>query len=170
MYWKRSNLNCSSNIPDKVTLKTTCIKNIELKIVKIRTGCQYKGYFNCCENLNWAAQHLRLGHMRPTRRGFDIAVLNYVKGFTVMMQEMSIDITRVMGLVEDTRKLLFLGHRPKCFWNDRGTIHRAKLIYVVSTCTRVVYSPAGFGQRLLEWLTGTPACTNSFCPNWSRLP
>jgi len=98
-----------------VTLKTTCIKNIELKIVKTRADCQYKGYSNCSENLNWAAQNLWLGHMRRTRRGFDIAILNYVKGFTVMLQEMSIDITQVIGLVEDTRKPLFFGHRPKFF-------------------------------------------------------
>jgi len=60
---------------DKVSLKTTCIKNVQLKIVKIRTGCQYKGYLNYCENLKWAAQNLRLGHMRPTGRGVDIAGL-----------------------------------------------------------------------------------------------
>jgi len=32
------------------------------------------------------------------------SVLNYIKGLTVMLQESSIDITRAMGLVEDTRK------------------------------------------------------------------
>ena len=37
-------------------------------------------------------------------------------------------------------------------------------------CTRVIYSRAGFTQSLLAWLTGKPTCTNSFCPNWSRLP
>ena len=47
---------------------------------------------------------------------------------------------------------------------------RAKLICVVSACTRVIYTRAGFGQRLLAWLTSEPTCTNSFCPNWSRLP
>jgi len=45
----------------------------------------------------------------------------------------------------------------------------AKLIYVVSACTRVIYSPAGFRKRLLVWLTSSPVCTNSFCPNWPRL-
>ena len=48
-----------------------------------------------------------------------------------------------------------------------GTI-RAKLICVVSACTRVIYSPAGFGQRLLAWRTSSSASINSFCPNWSR--
>jgi len=47
---------------------------------------------------------------------------------------------------------------------------RAKLICVVSACTRAIYFPACFGQRLLAWRTCSPACTNSFCPNWSRLP
>jgi len=52
-----------------VALKTTCIKTVKLKIVKIRRGCQYIGYFNYSENLNWAVQNLRLG------RGLDIAGL-----------------------------------------------------------------------------------------------
>jgi len=38
-------------------------------LVKIRTGCQYIGYFYYRENFNWAAQNLRLG------RGLDIADL-----------------------------------------------------------------------------------------------
>jgi len=37
--------------------------------MKIRTGCQYVGYFHYSEHLNWVAQNLRLG------RGLDIAVL-----------------------------------------------------------------------------------------------
>jgi len=63
-------------------------------------------------------------------------------------------------------------HSPVCFsmkttsW--AGAI-RAKLIYLVRACTRVVYSRAGFGQRLLAWRTSEPTCTNPFCPNWSRL-
>jgi len=48
----------------KVELRTTCIKNVKLKIIKITTSCQYVGYFYYSENLNWAAQKLRLGHMR----------------------------------------------------------------------------------------------------------
>ena len=64
-------------------------------------------------------------------------------------------------------------HSPACFsmkttsW--AGAI-RAKLMCVVRACTRVIYSRAGFGERLLAWLTSEPTCTNSFCPNWSRLP
>jgi len=53
-----------------VSLKTTCIKNVKFKIIKTRTGCQYVGYFYHSENLNWAAQNLRLG------RGLDIAALD----------------------------------------------------------------------------------------------
>ena len=64
-------------------------------------------------------------------------------------------------------------HSPACFsikttsW--AGAI-RPKLMSVASACTRVNYSRAGFGQRLLAWLTSELTCTNSFCPNWSRLP
>jgi len=41
------------------------IKNVKFKIIKIRRACQYIGYFTYSEKLNWAAQNLRLGHMRP---------------------------------------------------------------------------------------------------------
>jgi len=44
--------------------------------MKVRTGCQYVGYFYYSEHLNWAAQNLRLGHMRPAGRGLDIAALS----------------------------------------------------------------------------------------------
>ena len=64
--------NCNGNIPDEVALKATCIKHVTLKIAKIRTGCQYIGYFSSNENLNWTAKNFRLGHMRPTRRRLDI--------------------------------------------------------------------------------------------------
>jgi len=70
---------------------------------------------------------------------------------------------------------------------------RAKLICAVRACTRGIYSSAGFGERLLAWLTSEPPkptfqlllpyiaptpstfqrsldCTSSFCPKWSRLP
>jgi len=56
----------------KMSLRTTCIENVKLKIVKIRTGCQYVGCFYYSENLNWAAQNLRLG------RGLDVAVLEHI--------------------------------------------------------------------------------------------
>jgi len=35
MYKKRSNPSCSGNRCDKVALKTTCIKNVKFKIIKI---------------------------------------------------------------------------------------------------------------------------------------
>jgi len=38
-----------------VALRTTRIKNVKFKIIKIRAGCQYVGYFYYSENLNWAA-------------------------------------------------------------------------------------------------------------------
>jgi len=64
MYCKRSNPHCNGNKRDKVAL-TTCIKNVKFKIIKISTGCQNIGYLYYSENLNWAAQNLQLGHMRP---------------------------------------------------------------------------------------------------------
>jgi len=47
---------------------------------------------------------------------------------------------------------------------------RAKFFCAIRACTRVIYTRAGCGQRLLAWLTSEPTCTKSFCPNWSRLP
>jgi len=40
MCWKRSNPNCNGNSPDKVALRTTYIKNVKFKIIKIRTSYQ----------------------------------------------------------------------------------------------------------------------------------
>jgi len=60
-----------------VALRTTCIKNVKFKIIKIRTRCQSVGFFCYIENLNWAAQNLRLGLMRPEGRGLGIASLVY---------------------------------------------------------------------------------------------
>ena len=67
MHKMRSNPNCNGDRRDKVALRTTCTKNVKFKIIKIRTGCQYVGYFYCSEILNWAVQNLRLS------RGLDIA-------------------------------------------------------------------------------------------------
>jgi len=53
---------------------TISIKNVKIKIIKIRTGCQYASYLHYSENLNRAAQNLRLG------RGLDIAALE--QGFS----------------------------------------------------------------------------------------
>ena len=65
MYRRRSNPNCNGNRRDKVALRTTGIKKVKFKIIKIRTGCENVGYFYHSENLNWAAQNFRLGCMRP---------------------------------------------------------------------------------------------------------
>jgi len=46
------------------SVRTTCIKNVKFRITKVRTGCQYVGYFYYSENLNWAAQNLLLGNTR----------------------------------------------------------------------------------------------------------
>ena len=45
------------NRRDKVALKTSWIKNVNFKIIKIRTGCHFIGYFHFSENANWAAQN-----------------------------------------------------------------------------------------------------------------
>ena len=58
---------------------------------------------------------------------------------------------------EKKRSTRFVVSSIKCF-DLSGTIH-AKLISVVRTCTRVIYSRAGFGQRLLAWLTSERTCT-----------
>ena len=50
--------NCNGNRRDKVALRNTCIKNVIFKIIRIRTGCQYVGYFYYSKHLNWAAQNL----------------------------------------------------------------------------------------------------------------
>ena len=71
-----SNPNCIGNKHDKVALLPTCIKNVKFKIINVRTGCQYIGDFYYSDKLNWAAQNLRLGHMRPVGRGLDIADLS----------------------------------------------------------------------------------------------
>jgi len=47
-----------------VALKATSIKDVKFKIIVVRTGCQCMRYFYYTENLNWAEQNLRLGHMR----------------------------------------------------------------------------------------------------------
>ena len=69
---------------DKVAVKTTCIKYIKLKIIKIRTGCLYIGYLYYSKNLlgRTKSQNLRLG------RGLDIAGIdlsgtlkNWINGF-----------------------------------------------------------------------------------------
>jgi len=62
MYWKRSHPNCNGNRRDKVALRTICIKNDKFQIIKIRTGCQYVGYFYYSKNLNWAACGPLVGH------------------------------------------------------------------------------------------------------------
>jgi len=42
----RSIPNCNGDRLDEVSLRTTCIKNVILKIIKTKTGCQYVGYFH----------------------------------------------------------------------------------------------------------------------------
>ena len=68
MQRNRSNPNCSGSRRDKLALGTKG-PNAKFKVIKIRTSCQYVGYFYYSENLNLAAQNLRLG------RGLDIAGL-----------------------------------------------------------------------------------------------
>jgi len=51
---------CTQYRRDEVALRTTCIKNFKIKIIKIRTVCQYEGYFPLRTE-----QNLRLGNMQP---------------------------------------------------------------------------------------------------------
>jgi len=51
-----------------MALRTTCIKNVKLKIIKLRAACQYVDYFYYGET--WAG--LRVGHsccIQITRAG-----------------------------------------------------------------------------------------------------
>jgi len=50
-----------------MVLRTTCIKNVKFKIIKIRSGREYLGplgYFYHNENFNWGTKKLRLGRMQ----------------------------------------------------------------------------------------------------------
>jgi len=60
----------------KMELRTTCIENVKVNFIKIRTSYQYVGCFHYSENLNWAAQNFRLCCMRPRGHGLDIAALD----------------------------------------------------------------------------------------------
>jgi len=57
MYWKRPNPNYHGKQRNKVALKTTCIKNVKFKIIKIRTGCEYVRCFYHSENISWAEKN-----------------------------------------------------------------------------------------------------------------
>ena len=59
-----------------MALRTTCIKVVKFKIIKIRTGWQCVGYFYYNEHLHWVARNLRLGGMRPAGPGLDITDLS----------------------------------------------------------------------------------------------
>jgi len=50
-----------------MALRTTSIKNVKSKIIRIKTGCQWVGCLYYSENRNRAAQNIRLGS------GLDIA-------------------------------------------------------------------------------------------------
>jgi len=54
----RTKSNCNGNRRDKVALRTTCIKNVKSKIIKLRTGCQYVRYF--------ATAKFKLDRTKPT--------------------------------------------------------------------------------------------------------
>jgi len=68
-----SNPSCNGNRRDKVALRTTCIKNVKFKIIKIRTGCQYRRTLLLQATPELGRTSLRLG------RGSDIADLMEIK-------------------------------------------------------------------------------------------
>jgi len=47
-----------------MALKTTCIKNVKFKIIKVRTGRQHMGYFYYSESINATAENFPLGRVR----------------------------------------------------------------------------------------------------------
>jgi len=61
----------------KVALRTTCIKNVKFKTIKIRSGCQYVGYFywtGLHKTFDWATCGPQVGHSwdrqsQTSRRG-----------------------------------------------------------------------------------------------------
>jgi len=69
--------------------------------MKIRTGCQYAGYFHYSDHPNWASQHLRLS------RGLDIAgpIVVSVSLFEVVRVSL---VTRVINQWFS----IFLAHGP----------------------------------------------------------
>jgi len=85
MHWKCSNPNCNGSRREKVALKTTWIK---FKIIKIRTGCQYVGYFYYSENLNWAVDGPRVGH--SWSMFFILLFFNFDRGILLWAQLNSI--------------------------------------------------------------------------------
>ena len=48
---------------DKVAPRPPAQKISDIKIIKIRKGCQYVSYSYYSKTLSWAAENLRLGHM-----------------------------------------------------------------------------------------------------------
>ena len=90
----------------------TCIKNVKLKVNKIRKGCRYVGYFYYSENLNWAAQNLCLGRMRPEDRGLDIAALEEKKFYSKGKEFFQVKI------FPNTRTFLSLASLEKFTPND----------------------------------------------------
>ena len=58
---------------DNVALKITCIKMSKLRFSKSVQVVSIVGYLHYSENLNWAAQNLRLGRMRPASCRLDRA-------------------------------------------------------------------------------------------------
>jgi len=71
------NPNCNGNRRDKVALKTTCIKNVKFKIIKIRTGCHLSVY-----RILLLQRKPKLGRTKPSTgphagRGLDIVGLDF---------------------------------------------------------------------------------------------
>jgi len=70
--------NCHGNRRDKVTLRTTCIKNVKFKMIKTRSGCQYVAY---CRILilqrkpKVGCTNPQLGRISARGRGLDIGGL-----------------------------------------------------------------------------------------------
>ena len=111
-HWLASKPNCSSNRCDKVALKTTCIKNVKFKIIKIRTGCQDVGYLYYSKNLNWSTKNRRLG------RGLDIA------GLKQTVERADSGLLKFAGIMWGLWKTLSLRDRCQYFCITQTTCKR----------------------------------------------
>ena len=156
--------NCNGNRRDKVALRTTCIKNVKFKIIKTRTGCQYVGYFYYSENLNWAAQNPRLGCMRATGHGLDIADLNklvtvnYTRNMAkfCLYQEKN-EHTKRFQKIPNSRFLLCAVNTPvgntgvewdaNFCWGQQRLIHNTLRHFVLQNCADVCWHQQEFYLR-----------------------
>ena len=107
---------------DKVALRATWIKNVRFKIIRIRTGCHYVGYFYYSENLNWAAPNLQLS------RGLDIAGLSFLSGCPINLLSVGEKHFRGFRLVVFLRRGVGLKADPICVGPGFTLLEKGRLM------------------------------------------